>query len=76
MDQEKFLAGVTMRFRRDRRPRPEWDHDHCQFCFATFMVEGLPDVLNEGYTTEDEYYWVCSKSFEDFKERFDWTVAP
>ena len=52
------------------------DHDHCEFCWAKFMVEDYPDVLHEGYSTLDEYRWVCKGCFEDFKESFQWRVNP
>jgi hypothetical protein len=29
----------------------------------------------EGYTTADDYYWVCSSCFDDFRERFAWKVT-
>ena len=52
-----------------------WTHDHCEFCFATFMVEDHPDVLHEGYATEDNYRWICETCFDDFKDRFEWMVV-
>jgi hypothetical protein len=30
---------------------------------------------HEGYTTDDQYRWICDTCFVDFRERFDWTVA-
>ncbi|GIW88126.1 MAG: hypothetical protein KatS3mg108_2450 [Isosphaeraceae bacterium] len=38
---------------------PEWDHDHCSFCWATFTEERDPDTLQEGYATADRRHWVC-----------------
>ncbi len=72
--QEKYLKGVNLVKRTYRRyPKdPTWDHDHCKFCHAKFMVENYPDVLHEGYSTEDEYYWICENCFHDFKEYFEW----
>ena len=32
------------------------------------MKEELSDALHEGYTTENNYYWICGKCFEDFKD--------
>lgn len=62
------------RYRRNA-VNPNWDHDHCDFCFATFMVEDHPDVLHQGYATSDEYHWVCEKCFADFRELFQWAVV-
>ena len=74
--QEKYLQDATLKHRRYRRPlnNPDWDHDHCSFCWAKFMVEDYPEVLHEGYCTWDEYYWICDEGFKDFKARFNWTV--
>ena len=76
--QEKFLAGVALHHRRYRThpENPDWDHDHCEFCWAKFQVEDRPDVLHEGYCTADEYRWICAGCFEDFRERFAWRVVP
>ena len=73
--QEKYLQGVTLFHRQYTRWSENWDHDHCSFCMAKSMVEHHPDVLNEGYCTEDAYRWVCEQCFEDFKERFEWVVG-
>jgi hypothetical protein len=74
--QEKYLHGVSLQHRRYRRPsnNPDWDHDHCEFCWAKFMVEDYPEVLHQSYCTQDEYYWICDECFRDFKSRFNWTV--
>jgi hypothetical protein len=75
--QEGYLRGVTLVRRRYRRYRknPEWDHDHCEFCWAKFMIEDYPGVLHEGYATLDDYRWICDRCFDDFKELFDWKLA-
>jgi len=76
--QEKYLKGVELRWQVYRRypEKPDWDHDHCEFCWAKFIVEDYPDVLHEGCSTLDEYRWVCKGCFEDFKESFQWRVNP
>ena len=75
--QEEYLKGVELRWQiYGRYPKgPDWDHDHCEFCWAKFMVEDYPEVLPEGYTTLDEYRWICSGCCEDFKEMFEWRVV-
>jgi hypothetical protein len=75
-DQERYLTGAKLTFRAYRRypKNPDWDHDHCEFCGAKFMVEEAPDVLHEGYCTLDEYRWICSTCFADFRARFSWEV--
>ena len=76
-NQAEFLAGTTLVHRRYQRyrPNPTWEHDHCAFCWAKFMVEDQPDTLHEGYSTPDEYHWVCEQCFHDFQEQFHWRVV-
>lgn len=76
--QKRYLKGVKLVRRKYRQnPRnPDWDHDHCEFCWATFCLENHPDCLKEGYTTLDDYHWVCPTCFEDFKYLFKWEVLP
>jgi hypothetical protein len=74
--QEKYLKGVTLVRRRYRKyaKSPSWDHDHCAFCWAKFMVEDYPNVLHQGYATADDYHWICEQCFEDFKDMFRWNA--
>ncbi len=58
MGQEKYLKGVTLSFQTYRCLRPDWDHDHCEFCSAKFMEADLPDILREGYTTDTSMHFV------------------
>lgn len=77
--QDRYLAGRRLRRTTWRAFRAGWDHDHCSFCWAKFGVEGVDGVdVSEGYVTaDDDYHWVCSSCFEDFQQRFRWTlVAP
>lgn len=87
--QERYLQGAALRSGPWHRPpsNPNWDHDHCAFCWTTFMEAGDPhakaDTLTEGYTTTaehphgDGYHWICPTCFRDFAERFEWRlVAP
>ncbi|MBI4617234.1 MAG: hypothetical protein HY720_26715 [Planctomycetes bacterium] len=76
--QENYLLEVELQWRTYRRypKNPAWDHDHCSFCWATFMVEEHPGVLHEGFCTLDEYHWICADCFDDFRELFRWRVVP
>ncbi len=76
--QERYLMGEKLQRRRYRRypKNPNWDHDHCEFCWAKFMVEDYPDVLHEGYATLDEYRWICDECFRDFHKQLKWVVVP
>jgi hypothetical protein len=73
--QENYLLGKTLYFKKysDRKLDADCDHDHCSFCTEKFS-EIIPNALTQGYTTEDDYHWICEKCFADFKEMFKWTV--
>jgi len=70
--QEEYLAGAVLTKKAYQAPRPDWDHDHCSFCWTKFSE--MPDDLRIGYATQDDYYWVCERCFIDFRERFQWIV--
>lgn len=71
--QERYLAGVALSCQHYRASRDGWEHDHCEFCGAKFSKE--PEDLNEGYVTGDGYHWVCPTCYEDFRDRFHWTLS-
>jgi len=72
--QEKYLKGVTLYLKKYYKYKGTCDHDHCEFCWAKFSIEGLPDAIDEGYATKDNYHWICKSCFGDFKELFQWKV--
>ena len=71
--QESYLNGVTLYRRAWAQSRPNWDHDHCEFCGAKFSTAS--DDLRQGWTTADEYRWVCETCFTDFQQRFGWVTV-
>lgn len=70
--QKEYLHGVVLVWRHYTPHREGWDHDHCEFCWAKFS--SLPDELHEGYSTKDQYRWICKACFADFQEEFEWVV--
>lgn len=74
-NQEKYLLGCSWTWKRYRAPRPEWDHDHCAFCWAKLSEPGGAGELHEGYSTSDDRHWLCATCFADFRERFGWTLT-
>ncbi len=74
--QEQYLMGVTLKWAKWRMPKPTWDHDHCSFCWKRFCLqEECKDADRDGYTTLDEYHWICKDCFEDFKVLFKWSIS-
>lgn len=71
-NQHEYLNGATLVRRVWRQTRPDWDHDHCEFCFAKLSAFGGDD-LTEGWTTP-EYRWICDTCFDDFRALFHWNV--
>lgn len=76
--QERYLSRRVLSWRFWWSDRPDWDHDHCAFCWAKFgRAELESDVLQQGFvTSDDSYHWICSACFDDFEARFGWTVDP
>jgi hypothetical protein len=72
--QGRFLTGIALHRAHYRASRPDWDHDHCEFCHAKFMDVDASDISREGFTTDDESRWICDDCFRDFRERFQWSV--
>ena len=72
--QEDYLHGVTLYWEKYTQWSETWDHDHCDFCWTEFCLEGCKGSSEEGYTTEDNYTWICKQCFEDFKDTFEWKV--
>ena len=71
-NQSEYLLGKTFCLKKYQKRRDDWEHDHCEFCNKKISEKSSDE--NYGYSTIDEYYWVCKDCFEDFKEIFHWTV--
>lgn len=74
--QERSLLGVELRKAMWSSNNPENDHDHCEFCWQKLAQPGMSNSIQEGYSTLDRYHWVCPQCFQDFQERFKWTLVP
>lgn len=75
--QERYLKGVTLvrRSYRQNPHNPNWDHDHCEFCWAKFSLDPNAREVEAGYCTPDDYRWICEPCFDDFNEMFDWKIG-
>ena len=70
--QEKYLFGkrlVKVRFLKF----VEIDHAHCSFCWAKFGEN--EEDLHVGYITVDREDVICEECYNDFKERFQWSLV-
>ncbi len=75
--QENYLMGKKLYFIRFQKHSEEWNHEHCDFCWAKFSdFEG---DLHEGYCTgpdnKGSEYWICPECYNDFKDRFGWKLS-
>jgi hypothetical protein len=84
--EEIFPPGTTLELRPYRTHKASWDHDHCIFLLGkahgSQVVRGepsssrkkprYPDVRLYGRPLGGE--WVCPSCFEEFGERFEWSV--
>ncbi|KAA3611938.1 MAG: hypothetical protein DWQ01_07600 [Planctomycetota bacterium] len=71
--QEAYLRGAFLNWRRYSPKSPEWEHEHCEFCFAKISTN--PADENAAYATEDLNCWICKTCFQDFSEEFNWVVS-
>ena len=71
--QEAYLYGTILFWSTYWPPRPDWDHDHCEFCWSKF-AQHVDGALTAGYTTSDRQHWICQNCFRDFKDEFEWRV--
>lgn len=69
------LRGALLTWRPYKMPKPTWDHDHCEFCWAKFMEPGNADTLHEGYYCGAEDTWICPKCYEEKKTEYQWRIA-
>lgn len=80
LETQPYLRGVCFLRKPYKRPRPEWDHDHCVACWAKLAEPEMEseDVIHEGYATTAsyvrgaDYEWVCPTCFEEFKSDMGW----
>ena len=71
--QENYLFAKKLVFKTYSDKSLKSDHDHCEFCGDKFS-ELIPERLKSGYTTENNYHWICSECFTEFKDKFQWTI--
>ena len=73
--QEKYLKDAMLTWKKYQKLKPTRDHDHCVFYGIKFMEQKTKDILDEGYTTEDNYHWICKSCYDDFQRMFNWHTS-
>jgi hypothetical protein len=75
-DQDRYLAGRTVRWAVWWPCRDGWDHDHCEFCWAEISDRPVDEhtEYNAAWVTENDHHWICPTCFADFRERFAWVI--
>lgn len=71
--QERYLFGVTIHLQKYLDRKTLTDHDHCEFCGNKFS-DTIEGALTEGYTTLNDYWWICTDCYADFKADFKWII--
>jgi hypothetical protein len=74
IDNAKWTRGAIVRFQKYAPPKPDWDHDHCEGCWAKFMESASSEALKEGYVTRDNRR-ICPECFRDLHEEMGWEFA-
>lgn len=78
--QEKYLLRRALKWSVWTPYREGWDHDHCSFCWAKISDRPFDEhdehvQLSAAWvTTDDNYSWICPTCFDDFRQRFEWSV--
>jgi len=72
-NQEDYLMNAQLVKKEYTAPSANWNHDHCEFCWATFS-ENEGD-LHEGFCTLDKKNWICEQCYQDFKEMLHFAVV-
>lgn len=75
-NQVEYLRNAVAEWRTYVRPSPDWTHDHCAFCWATFSDDGHADALRQGFVTADGRHWICDRCLQDFRQALNLTVKP
>lgn len=70
--QERYLFRKELK-RTVFTPSTQNDHAHCSFCWEKFGL--FEDMATVGYKTIGGNWWICDQCFQDFKDKFEWTVA-
>lgn len=70
----KWTRGQVFRFEKYTPQKPDWDHDHCEGCWAKFMESDSPGVMTEGYVTQNNR-WICAQCFSDLHDEMGWKLA-
>ena len=67
---KKNIGQQTLCYEIDEKQLEQSWHEHCEFCSKKITSK----TSTKCYCTEDYYYWICNKCFNDFKKEFEWTV--
>lgn len=74
IDNAKHTRGAFLQLKKYTRYSETWEHDYCEACWAKFMESPAPNVLTEGYATEDNYRWICPACFSELKDAMEWKL--
>ncbi|MGA7522801.1 MAG: hypothetical protein WBW84_09970 [Acidobacteriaceae bacterium] len=82
-----FWNGTPFVWKRWDKFRPDWTHDHCNFCFACICNhrDRFPETdpgdrgcYRHAWYAEKEprvYIWVCRTCFKRVRDELGWSVA-
>jgi hypothetical protein len=70
----RLMGQIRYLFKRDffyayYEKDEDWDHHHCAFC-----TKRIDDQEKKFYCTNDQYYWLCEKCYNDFKDMFQFRL--
>jgi hypothetical protein len=85
LETQPYLRDAAFVRKPYRAPRADWDHDHCDACWAKLSEVEVPGEVtqNEGFATTVVYSkgadservcveWVCVECFALFRNEMGW----
>jgi hypothetical protein len=74
-----WMEKLTWHYSPYKQPSPDWDHDHCIFCWRRLAepTAGFNDA-DDGFADDGDYHWMCAECFRDLfdhlKDRLQWDL--
>ena len=72
--QKKYLKGINLSWKNIRNTDKTGNLIIVNFVVLNSWKVRGPDILTEGYASDDKYRWICKQCFADFRGEYEWKV--
>lgn len=78
----EWLRGAEWHLVAFRKPRLNWDHEHCKFCFQKIAEVSLgdPKAIQVAYRWSEHPHenanreeWLCPNCFREYQKEYGWS---